>query len=164
MSERIKYISNGAEYSKCGKYRYALWRVWDENLPLIQFIGLNPSTANATSDDPTIKSIVRISYNNGYGGVFMTNLFAFISTDPSLLKHNKEIIGEDNNFWLHHISTKCKEIVFAWGNFNVHGRDKELLSVFTNAKCLGVNKNGSPKHPLYQKANIKLVDYSTHVQ
>lgn len=58
----------GADFSNDRKYRYALWRIWDRTKPLVMFIGLNPSTANETENDPTIKSVGRISKNNGYGG------------------------------------------------------------------------------------------------
>ena len=127
------------------------------------FIGLNPSTANETENDPTIKSICRIAKHNGFGGVYMMNCFAYISTNPKELKHNK-MSDEWNNNMLTVIAAKCDTVVFAWGNFEVVkdlGRDKELLEMFPNAKALHVNKNGSPKHPLYCKSTSILIPYKT---
>jgi len=150
----------GAEFSKCRNYRYALWRVWDNTKPLVMFIGLNPSTANETESDPTIKSVCRIAKNNGYGGVYMMNCFPYVSTDPNKLRDFGNTALNDH--WLYKVSAMCQEIVFAWGSFDVVkelGRDVELSGMFPNAKALFVNKNGSPKHPLYCKSDTKLVEY-----
>ena len=151
----------GAEFSECRNYRYALWRIWDKSLPLVMFIGLNPSTANETDNDPTIKSVCRIAKNNGYGGVYMMNCFAYVSTDPKLLKRNP-MSDEWNNNTLTVIASKCQDIIFSWGNFDVvkeTGRDKELSEMFPNAKALHINKNGSPKHPLYCKSDSKFIQW-----
>lgn len=154
-------IDKGADFSNDRKYRYALWRVWDRSLPLVMFIGLNPSTANEVDNDPTIKSVCRIAKNNGYGGVYMMNCFAYISTDPNgLVVDVVSACLNDNR--LIEVAEKCKDIIFAWGNFDVvrdKGRDVELLEMFPNAKALSLNKNGSPKHPLYCKSDTKLIPY-----
>jgi len=71
-------VESGAEFSECRKYRYALWRIWDKSKPLVMFIGLNPSTANENVDDPTIRSVCRMTKNNGYGGVYMMNLHVLL--------------------------------------------------------------------------------------
>ena len=75
-----------AVFSDCRKYRYALWRVWDESKPVAVFIGLNPSTADEVNDDPTVKRCVNFAQEWGYGGLCMANLFAFMATDPEVLK------------------------------------------------------------------------------
>lgn len=151
---------SGAEFSACKKFRYALWRVWDETKPLVMFVGLNPSTANEISDDPTIRSICRIAMANGFGGVYMVNCFPFISTDPAKL-----VIGDgysENLEWLRKIGSMCSEVIFAWGNFKVvkdTEMDIEMTSMFPDAKCLSMNKNGSPKHPLYCRSDSVFIDY-----
>lgn len=155
------FENNGADFSSDRKYRYALWRIWDKEKPLAMFIGLNPSTANETNNDPTIRSVGRICKNNSYGGFYMMNCFAYITSDPKLLKHNP-MSDEWNNNMLTVIASKCKDIVFAWGNFSVvkeTGRDKELAEMFPKAKALFINKNGSPKHPLYCKDNTVLIPF-----
>lgn len=139
----------GAEFSECGKYRYKLWRVWDTSLPKVMCIGLNPSTANASKNDNTINLLIRMLGQLGYGGFYMMNCFAYITSDPKLLKHNP-MSDEWNNNTMTVVASLCDEIVFAWGNFPVIrevGRDKELEEMFPNARCFGINKNGTPFHP-----------------
>jgi hypothetical protein len=155
-----KEVEKGAFFSECGKHRFALWRFWDKSLPLVMFIGLNPSTANAETNDPTIESVIRLSKFNGYGGFYMMNCWSFISTDPDQLK---DLTGEEVNFqWLTEISKNCKDVVFAWGNFKIvrdKKRDVVLTEMFPVAKCIAKNKNGSPGHPLFKKGTIKFISW-----
>lgn len=156
-------LNAGADFSEDRRYRYSLWRIWDETKPLVMFIGLNPSTANEDENDPTIKSVCRIAKNNGYGGVYMMNCFPYVSTDPSKLKDGLTLETNTKNIDnLKEIGAKCKDVVFAWGNFKeVDEYVSGLLSfMFPNAKALFINKNGSPKHPLYCKSDIKLVNWN----
>jgi hypothetical protein len=158
----LKDYRSGADFSNDRKYRYRLWRIWNERLPLILFIGLNPSTADENLNDPTIRSCERITKANGFGGFYMMNCWAYIATDPKLLKINP-MSNNWNDDLLSVTAFKCKEVVFAWGSFDIvrnMGRDKELLEMFPNAKALQINKNGSPKHPLYCKTDTKLIPYS----
>lgn len=155
-------MNSGADFSYDRKYRYSLWRIWDDTKPLVMFIGLNPSTANASTDDPTIRSVCRIAKNNGFGGVYMMNCWAYVSTDPDLLMIN-EMSERWNNDILTVTAAKCKDVVFAWGNFSIvakTGRAKELKEMFPYAKALHINKNGSPKHPLYCKSDIQLKPFN----
>lgn len=152
---------NGAAFSECRKYRYALWRIWNPDLPLVMFVGLNPSKANETEPDNTIKSVIRISKSNGYGGFYMMNCFPYVSTNPDDLKDFGNTALNDH--WLYKIAALCKDIIFAYGAFKIIkklGRDKELEGMFPNAKALEILKDGSPKHPLYCKGNIKPVLFS----
>lgn len=149
-----------AKFSDCAKFRFALSRIWDESLPFVMFIGLNPSTADATKDDPTIKRVCKIARHNGFGGIYMVNCFAFITAYPEQLQFGKQ---DYNNSWITSLSCDCDEIVFAWGSFDVvkeHGRDKELQRMFPNAKALHINKDGSPKHPLYCKEESLLIPFA----
>ena len=160
--ERTQFgVLCGATFSGHRKYRYALWRVWDQTKPLVMFIGLNPSTANEFEDDPTIKSVCRLAKGNGYGGVYMMNCFAFVSTDPKLLMRNP-MSDEWNNNTLTSVASMCQDVVFAWGNFDIvrtTGRDIELCEMFPRALMIGANKNGSPRHPLFISAKTKLTAY-----
>lgn len=147
-----------ARFSDDGTHRVWLSRIWDDSKPKVMFIGLNPSTAGCSKDDPTITKIKKIAANNGFGGVYMCNLFTFISTDPKKLdieNGNAELA----NFWLTTIAAKCSCVVFSWGSFEVFGRDKEVSDIFSEACALKINKNGSPKHPLYCKDNSLFVNY-----
>lgn len=156
------FEKSGAEFSQCRSYRYALWRIWDESKPLVMFVGLNPSTANESSDDPTIKRVVAIAQNLGFGGVYMMNCFPFVSTDPAKLYDCSGWVT--NEEWLKTVAAKCKEVVFAWGNFDVDqklGVDYLLTRMFPDAKALHINKNGSPKHPLYCRKDTTIVKFRT---
>jgi hypothetical protein len=162
---------SGAFFSEDRLYRYALWRIWNGDLPKVMFIGLNPSTANESTDDPTIKRVISISKNLGFGGVYMLNVFPLVSAYPEVLLDYFETpfhdLSDDNNdCWLSDISKRCNEIVFAWGNFKIvreRKRDSELLKRFPQAKALHINKNGSPKHPLYCKSDTQLVQFNRDV-
>lgn len=155
-------MEKGAAFSKDGSHRYRLWRIWDESKPTVMFIGLNPSTANQNEDDPTIRRVITISKNLGYGGVYMMNCWAHVSTNPKQLLLC-DFTTRINNENLIFVASKCKDIIFAYGNFDIvkkTGRDKELKEMFPNAKALFINKNGSPKHPLYCKSDIQPVIFN----
>lgn len=147
-----------ARFSDCGKHRIVLSRIWDKSKGVVMFIGLNPSTANAKDDDPTIRRVRQMAKSWGYGGVFMMNLFTYISTDPKQLNMEDGNVS-DADWWLRHFGNSSEQVIFAWGNFKVLGRDIEVKSMFENAKALHINKNGSPKHPLYVKSDVQPVNY-----
>ncbi len=152
------FDKNGADFSKDLQYRYALWRIWDESKPLIMFIGLNPSTANQVDDDPTIRRVKRFAQDWGYGGVYMANLFAFVTPYPVELKLVRDPIG-DNDMYLDIISKKCDKIIFAWGNFKEATERAEKVASMFNGDALMLNQNGTPRHPLYVKADVVPVPY-----
>lgn len=154
------FENNGAKFTICGKHRLYLWRIWDESKPLLMVIGLNPSTANADTDDPTIRKVKAIAKHNGYGGVYMTNLFTYISTDPNQLDM---VLGnhQTSDDILQRIRKLCDHVCMAWGNFDVYKRDDEVKKMFPQALALKTNKNGSPKHPLYCKNESSFVNYDT---
>lgn len=152
------FNQSSATFSQCRKYRYVLTRVWDTSKFRIAFVGLNPSTANETTDDPTIRRVVNFAKSFGYGGVYMLNLFAYVTPYPHELKQCEDPIN-NNDEYLKHYASLADKIVFCWGNFDVFGRDKKVAAMFPNAYCLGKNSNGSPKHPLYLKADTSLVPF-----
>jgi hypothetical protein len=138
--------SSGARFSPCGNYRYELWRRWSDGPELI-WILLNPSTADARRDDPTIRKCIGFSRLWGYGGMRVLNLFAFRATRPAALRRAADPVGPNNNRTLRKYA--ARECIIAWGN---HGdfRDRaapviSLLHgpVFT----LGLTASGQPKHP-----------------
>lgn len=89
-------LAKGAIFSEDREYRYALWRVWQPNKILLMAIGLNPSIASELTDDPTITRLQARAYKEGYGGLLMSNLYAFISTNPDNLlnQHNTEPVAK----------------------------------------------------------------------
>lgn len=78
-------IESGAKFSTDKKYRYALWRIWDKTKPLAMFVGFNPSVADDKEDDQTIKRIISISKHNNYGGFYIVNLYAIVSSDADVV-------------------------------------------------------------------------------
>lgn len=148
-------------FSPCRQYRYTLWRDWSENLfhdPMrtgyAMFIGLNPSTADETKDDPTIRKCIGFAKRWGYGALCMTNLFAFRATDPKVMKRHENPVGEDNHHHLLWNANKAGIVVAAWG---VHGKHKHqdltvldwLGQIGVRLQCLRKTKDGHPEHPLY---------------
>lgn len=145
----------GAEFSEDRKYRYVLWRIWDAKKPLVMFIGLNPSTANEVEADPTIRRVIRFATDWGYGGFYMMNLFAIVSSKPEILITDPNPVG-DNDRWLGEIAAKCDRIIFAWGVFKQASvRRLEVAAMFPGAYCLKKTKDGHPWHPLYVKADVE---------
>ena len=153
------FDDNGAEFSKDRKYRYALWRIWDTQKPFLGFIGLNPSRADKSADDPTIRRVKRFATDWGYGGVYMMNLFAWVTPYPEELIKCNDPLG-DNDKWLIETSKKCDKIIFAWGSFQeAVERSKYVASLFPDAYALIINNDGSPRHPLYVKADTIPIPY-----
>lgn len=148
---------SSAKLSSCRQYRYTLVRAWDDSRPTVMFVGLNPSTADAKINDPTVRRCIGFARRWGFGKLVLTNLFAFRSTDPSLLKDIDDPIGPDNDHWIAESSRTADLTVVAWG---IHGRlrdrDQEVLSQLKEPHCLGTTKSGAPRHPLYLSANAPL--------
>ena len=152
-------VTGGAVFSPCRKYRYSLWRRWEQDAPYAMFVGLNPSTADERQDDPTIRRCKRFAADWGYGALVMVNLFALRATSPNDMINHREPIGDDNDRTINMLAPCAGVIVCAWG---AHGeylfRDhyvKTLLADY-ELKCLGTTKNGQPRHPLYIKADKTL--------
>ncbi len=149
-------MKSDAVISPCGKYRYALWRIWDETLPLAFFIGLNPSTADAIRDDNTIRRCVSFAQQLGYGGLSMGNLFALRSTNPKKLFEASDPTGPDNDKWLTVLKAKANIAIAAWGNNGTYlGRDQMVAKMFSDLYCLKLSTKGIPCHPLYLSSKLK---------
>ena len=149
-------MKKDAVISSCGKYRYALWRIWDETEPLVMFIGLNPSTADAVKDDNTIRKCEVFAKKWGFGGLSIGNLFALRSSKPTDLWKSDDPIGPENDKWLGALEAKAKIIVAAWGNHGAHlRRGQVVLKMFPDLYCLKVSAKGMPCHPLYLTRDLK---------
>jgi len=157
----MEFIKKRAIFSPCQTYRYSLTRIWNDNKRLILFIGLNPSTADETSDDPTIRKCMHYAYQWGFGGLIMVNLFAFRATLPNDLKKSKFPVGKNNNQFIINAILESEMAVVAWGNDGqLYGRDKEVLEFIPNPMCININKTGLPAHPLYQKNDASPKSYN----
>lgn len=153
--KRDARISNG------GMYRYYLSRIWDKNLRKVAFVCLNPSTADANNDDPTIRRCRRFAKDWGYGGFYMVNLFAFRATDPKRIREVPSPVGHENDKWIAFVVAICDKLIFAWGiNGSFMNREKSIMNKYKDyAYYLELSKGGHPKHPLYLKADIKPQKY-----
>ncbi len=143
-----------AVFSPCRKYRYELWRRWSPG-PYVAFIGLNPSTADESLDDPTIRRCIGFAKAWGYGALCMLNLFSFRATDPAVMKTEEfPIGGHENDLALRSRAEGAGVVIAAWGIHGVHQeRDQAVRKLVANLHCLGTTKDGHPRHPLYLKAD-----------
>lgn len=149
-------MKNSAHLSKCRQYRYALWRGWDETKPQIMFIGLNPSTADETSDDATLIRCIRFARAWGYGSVCMANLFAYRATLPATMMKAPDPVGKQNNRWLKRLSSESALVVAAWGNGGTfQNRSAAVRKLIPTLHYLKLNRSGEPAHPLYLKHNLQ---------
>ncbi|MCX2534484.1 DUF1643 domain-containing protein [Plesiomonas shigelloides] len=145
-----------AKFSACRKYRFALWRIWDESKPYAMFIGLNPSTADEVENDNTITRCINFAKEWGYGGLCMANLFAYRATDPAVMKTELKPVGEGNNEWLVELALDAGIVIAAWGNDGSHfNRSAEVLKLIPSLHYLKLNNTGEPAHPLYLSSSLK---------
>ena len=152
----------GAVLSECGTYRYKLWRIWDKNLPAVTFIGLNPSTADASVDDQTVRRCIGFAKDWGYGGFNVVNLFAFRSRDPLVLEHIPDPIGPENDRYVKQATgLDIALVVAAWGEEGgKFERSREMIElVGRELGCLGYTKSGDPRHPSRARKDSKPVPY-----
>jgi len=146
-------MQTGAVFDDTGQYRYRLWRIWNRHAARVGFVLLNPSTADATRDDPTIRRCLRFAAAWGFGGVEVLNLFAYRTPRPKLLFRAADPVGPDNDRYLHNAARRIDPLVLAWGNHGAClGRDLHVLNLLENGRplfCLGQTRLGQPRHPLY---------------
>jgi len=138
----------GAIFSDCGRYRYRLWRTWDSALPRLLWILYNPSTADASVEDPTLRRCMDFTRQWGFGGLTVVNRFAFRATNPRQLNSTSDPVGPENAFHLYHALDTHDEVLCAWG---LQGGPIPAEIGRSGARIfhLGLCRDGSPKHPLY---------------
>lgn len=160
-----------ATFSACRLYRYELRRVWRPKRPTMVFVGLNPSIADESTDDPTIRRILGFADDWGFGTLVMLNAFAFRSTDPKVLHlraaEGREVIGPGNDAAIARVfeAHRAGKLVVGWG---MHGalldRGRQVAemarTLHGRPRCLGRTGSGEPKHPLYLCASTRTVRYA----
>lgn len=156
-----------ATLSTCGRYRYLLSRREEDLLPRgehVVFCMLNPSTADAAQDDPTIRRCRAFARSWGWSGLKVVNLYALRSTDPAALWTSTDPIGPANDAHLAAIARDAGDIVCAWGAAAPRERVHAVADLFTAAGarlwCLGTTKHGAPRHPLYVRGDAALIPWS----
>lgn len=155
---------SSAIISDCGKYRLKLSRHVKDDLPYnhLLFIMLNPSTADATQDDPTIRKCRGFAERLGFSFFEVVNLFDYRATDPKDLKKAQYPCSEHNLPMILDTARRCEMVICAWGT---HGTYRAQNSVVTRMlmpmplKALGVTKDGHPRHPLYVPYDTPLIPF-----
>ena len=146
-------------------YRYQLTRAWGSSGTHVTWIMLNPSTADALADDNTIRRCTAFTKAWGFDGLIVVNLFALRATSPRALREAADPIGPDCDHFIHASVHPWSEVVVAWGAHPfAHRRAIEVMEIVTGragaASCLGVTRDGHPRHPLYVRGDQKLVPYA----
>lgn len=155
-------MQNGATLSPDRVYRYDLWRTWMGGTGYAMFIGLNPSTADETEDDPTIRRCVAFAKTWGYSGLCMTNLFAFRATNPKDMMATAKPVGPDNDAVLQKHYYGAGVVVAAWGAQGDHlNRGGAVRCLLPSLHYLRLTKDGHPGHPLYLPKTLTPVEWAT---
>jgi hypothetical protein len=153
-----------ARYSEDGHHRYLLTREFGGSSTCV-FVMLNPSTADADHDDPTIRRCIGFAKREGYGRLEIVNLFGFMATDPAELFASDDPVGNDNDAEIASALARAEVTVVAWGNHGAvdGGRLSVVLGLIADSgkptKCFGVTAKAQPKHPLYLPSDAELVDF-----
>jgi len=154
---------SGAHFSGCRHYRHVLWRSWAPARGTVAFIGLNPSTADATRDDPTIRRCRAFASDWGYGAMVMVNLFDYRATRPEDLKRKRAPVSRANDALVIEHCREATLVVAAWGGHGAY-RDRaravraRLLDAGLVLHGFGTGKHGEPLHPLYQRRDACLLE------
>lgn len=158
-SERIR---GDALFDPTGAYRYRLVRAWGPG-GRVAFVMLDPNTADAVRDDPTIRRCVGFARRWGFGSLEVVNLFAFCAPDPRTLTRADDPVGPENDRHITGALRRADLVVCAWGATPLaRARAVEVVPLFAGrrARCLGLTKRGAPRHPLYLRADTALRAFS----
>jgi hypothetical protein len=151
-------VRGTATFDVTGRYRYRLGRWWGPG-PRVAFVMLNPNTADAVRDDPTIRRCVAFAKSWGCGSADVVNLFARRARDPRQLARAVDPVGPDNDRHLRRALREADLVVCAWGASPLaRSRAAELPPILGGRplRCLGLTKQGAPRHPLYLRRDTRL--------
>lgn len=158
-----------AVISECGRYRYQLKRRSSVENPIAGFAVfcmLNPSTADADVDDPTIRRCRAFAHRWDCAGLLVVNLYALRATDPRELRRAgyAAAVGPENDDWLRDAASRARDVVCAWGTNADLERVRQAVAIFRGAGarlwCLGTTKDGHPRHPLYVRGDAKAIEWT----
>lgn len=177
MTSPVDSPRSTAVISDDGKHRFALTRLLNSpTAHAVMFVMLNPSTADADTDDPTIRKCIGFAERWGYGKLLVANLYSTRATEPKELTHSyvADEFWEDDTWplaeqWIRKMASEALTVVCAWGAFKSPFkwyREMQVGQALAAAghddgtlECLGRNKDGTPKHPLYLPWDTDLEDY-----
>ncbi len=149
-------MKRSAVLSECGSYRYELRRVWDDSLAPVLFIALNPSTGDfSVKDNSTVRVCMNYARRWGYGGMLLANLFAYSSTDKSVLFKVTDPVGPECDRYIVNLSKEAALTVCAWSDTGGYmERDIKVLKMIKDPHCLVKLRSGRPGHPLYKRKEL----------
>lgn len=165
-------VKAGATFSDDMIYRYSLTRDWDESLPRVLWVMLNPSTASHLEDDPTVRKCQGYARRWGYGAITVCNIFALRSTDPRGLKqaHERGVDPRGLYNWdtihLRAVDRRTALVVAAWGAHGAFLTQGPRVAthlrrlVAKKLHVLGLTKDGHPRHPLYLPNAVEPIPWS----
>ncbi len=150
-----------AVLSDNGQYRYRLTRRWAEG-EQVTFVMLNPSTADAHKDDPTLRRCIGFARSWGYAALSVVNLYAFRATNPEDLWRTSDPVGDDNDIYLRAAGQSGDLLVAAWGANAKPERAAEVIALpgFERIHYLRLTRSGQPSHPLYLPKNLTPIPFS----
>lgn len=160
-----------ARFSPCRNWRYSLHRYWGDG-EAVGFLMFNPSTADETKDDPTIRKCIGFAKRWGYGRLVIVNLFSIRGTDPKIVSRVSDPVGPMNNYHIAKATDNCRELICAWGcgshmKGDLSRRPGAVMNLLEQERfsmpirCLGYSKDGSPRHPLMLAYDTPREDYVT---
>lgn len=154
-------VRASAELSRDGVYRYRLDRAWDDSLPRLVFLMLNPSTADATRDDPTLRRCMSFTRSLGHGSLSVVNLYALRTADPRELRLHHDPVGPLNDDHISETVLNAGTVIAGWGtNAWDYARVERVCSLIPGPlHALKVTRNGHPSHPLYLRGDSQLVKW-----
>lgn len=161
----IPIVHQSADISPDGLYRYSLTRVWNPPVKRLCFIMLNPSTADATQDDPTIRRCIGFGKKLGFGGIVVVNLFAYRATDPIKLRTALNAEGPLNDLYIANETRQAGRVMCAWGTgcaimpYRAPFVVNMLKAAGTKGWALKLSKHGIPMHPLYLPYDLEPVRF-----
>jgi hypothetical protein len=146
--------ASGAEFSRCRRWRYLLWRRWDEAKPAANFLMLNPSTADELKLDPSCTRARVYAERWGFGALIVTNIFGWRATDPEEMKSVRDPVGKGNDAAILRAAREAEIVVCAWGNHGAHRERGNRVQTYLRSNdvklhYLKMNGAGHPAHPLY---------------
>lgn len=158
-------VHKAAVLSSDGVYRYVLTRGWDDTALTLRWVMLNPSTADADTDDRTIGRCMSFARAWGFGGITVVNLYAFRATQPADMLAAADPVGPGNDLvlarTLHRAAVLDAPVVAGWGVNADPARVAAVLALpyADRLTCLGVTKDGHPRHPLYVRGDTTLTPW-----
>jgi hypothetical protein len=166
MNPTQEKLNTGARFSSDGTHRFVLWRIWQKGLRKVCFIGLNPSTADADMNDNTIRKLVAICKQQGFGGFYIVNLFTKKATDFDIVKFDSDLNTIQSNYFIWKYALKSDLVCPMWGNKGTwKSRNLEVLSILRDVwnkeiYCFNITGQHQPQHPLMMANDTRFIIWS----